>query len=134
MLAGVLVQVALLAAISGMPPHHPAKATTAFRLLAVGAVGGFLAGVAANDTHARTGAIAGLVAGAGVGAGFWWLVLYGDTVGIFHHVHYALATTPALVEPGAAAPRLVAAAVGTAVAVTGGVGGFAGGYAASEWP
>lgn len=130
----MLVQAALLAAVSAMPPHHPATATTAFRVLAVGAVGGFVAGFVADDAPSATGGAAGAVTGVGVGAAFWYLVLHGDTVGVFHHVHYALATTVFLVELGEAAPRLVAAGVGAAVAAAFTLGGFVGGYAADGWP
>jgi len=132
--AGVLAQIALLAAVSGMPPHHPARATTVLRVLAIGAVGGFVAGIAADAAPARIGALAGLVTGLGVGAGFWWQVLYGETVGVFHHVHYALATTPELIDVAPGSPHLIAAFVSALVALTVTVGGFAGGRAAREWP
>lgn len=128
------MQAALLAAVSGMPHHHPSTPVLAFRVLAVGAVGGFVAGTVARNGPPRAGAVAGAVTGLGVGAGFWWLVLYGDTVGVFHHVHYALATTVFLVDAGARAPRAVAAAVGLVVAAAFTVGGFVGGRAAAEWP
>jgi hypothetical protein len=132
--AGVLVQAALLAAISGMPPHHPARATTVLRVLAVGAVGGFVAGVVADAAPDRIGAVAGAVGGLGVGAGFWWQVLYSDTVGVFHHVHYALATTPELMDVAPGSPHLIAAFVGVLVALTATLGGLVGGRAACEWP
>lgn len=131
--AGVLVQAALLAALSGMPPHHPATATTAFRVLAVGTVGGFVAGTAANAGRARTGALAGAVTGAGIAAGFWWLIFHGETVGVFHHLHYVVATTIFLVELAEYSPRLVVAGVDLAVALAFTVGGFVGGRAAAAW-
>lgn len=132
--AGVLVQAALLAAVSGMPPHHPATATTAFRVLAVGTVGGFAAGTVAESGRGRTGALAGAVTGVGVGAGFWWLLFHGETVGIFHHLHYVVATTIVLVELAEYSPRLVVAGLDLAVAVAFTVGGFVGGRAARAWP
>lgn len=130
--AGVLTQAALLATVSGMPHHHPSTGTLAFRVVAIGAVGGFVAAVAAGYAPYRTGVTSGAIAGVGVGAVFWWLLFHGDTVGVFHHVHYALATTPALLDFGQSAPGLVAAGVALAVAATFAVGGVLGGYAASR--
>lgn len=132
--AGLLVQAALLAAVSGMPHHHPSVGTIAFRVLSVGAVGGFVAAVAADHAPFRAGAATGSLAGLGVGAGFWWLVFYGDTVGVFHHFHYALATTTALVDLLTAAPRLVVAGGALVVAVAFAAGGLLGGYAANRRP
>lgn len=132
--AGVLVQAALLAVFSGMPHHHPTTVTTGFRILAVGAVGGFVADSVAEHGHAKLGAAAGAVAGVVVGATLWWLILYGETVGVFHHIHYALATTTVLLDPAAAAPRLVVAGVSLLVAATLTVGGLVGGRAARAWP
>ena len=117
-----------------MPHHHPSIGTIAFRVLSVGAVGGFVAAVAADYAPFRAGAATGSLAGLGVGAGFWWLVFYGDTVGVFHHFHYALATTTALVELLTDAPRLVVAGAALVVAGTFAVGGVLGGYAANRRP
>ncbi len=130
--AGVLAQATLLAAVSGMPHHHPSTGTLAFRVVAIGAVGGFVAAVAAGDAPYRTGVASAAITGIGFGVAFWWLLFYGDTVGVFHHVHYALATTPSLVDLGAAAPELVGAAVALAVAAAFAAGGVLGGYAASR--
>lgn len=130
--AGVLVQVALLAAVSGMPHHHPSIGTIAFRVLSVAAVGGFVTATAADHAPFRAGAATGSLAGLGVGAGFWWLVFYGDTVGVFHHFHYALATTTALVDLLTDAPRLVVAGGALVVAVAFAAGGVLGGYAANR--
>lgn len=132
--AGVVVQAALFAAVAGLPPHHPARATTVLRLLTIGAVGGFVAGVVAPSAPDSAGTVAGLVAGLGVGAGFWWQVRYDETVGIFHHVHYALATTPELLAVTPGSPHMVAAFVSALVALTVTVGGFVGGRAARSWP
>ena len=132
--AGVLAQAALLAAVSGMPHHHPSTATLAFRVVSVGAVGGFVAATVAGRAPFRTAAATGSLVGVGVGACFWWLLFYGDTTGVFHHLHYALATTTALVDPLVAAPRVVAAAVALALAVAFAVGSLVGGYAADRRP
>ncbi|MGB9963427.1 hypothetical protein [Halobacterium hubeiense] len=130
--AGVLAQAALLAVVSGMPHHHPSTGTLAFRTVAIGGVGGFVAAVTADDAPFRTGAATGALAGTGVGATFWWLLFNGDPTGVFHHVHYALATTPALLDAGA--PEVVAGSVALAVAVAFAVGGVLGGYAANRRP
>lgn len=130
--AGVLAQAALLAAVSGMPHHHPSTGTLAFRVVAIGAVGGFVAAVAAGHAPYRTGAASGGIAGVGVGVVFWWLLFYGDTVGVFHHVHYAVATSNVLLELGQYSPGAVAAGVALAVAAAFAAGGVLGGYAASR--
>jgi len=131
---GVLAQAALLAVVSGMPHHHPSTATLAFRVVTVGGVGGFVAATVAGRAPFRTATATGSLAGAGVGASFWWLLFYGDTTGVFHHLHYALATTTALVDPLVAAPRVLAASVALAVAVAFAAGGLVGGYAADRRP
>ncbi|MCG1002710.1 MULTISPECIES: hypothetical protein [Halobacterium] len=132
--AGVLAQAALLAVVSGMPHHHPTAGTLAFRVASVGVVGGFVAATAAGRAPLRAGAATGSVAGLGVGAGFWWLVFHGDTVGVFHHLHYALVTTPALVDLIAGAPRLGVAGVSLVVAFAFAASGALGGYAVSRRP
>jgi len=132
--AGVLVQAALLAAISGMPHHHPSTGTLAFRAVSVGGIDGFVAAVAADGTPFRAGAASGSVAGVSVGAGFWWLLFYGDTVGVFHHVHYVVATSGPLLELGRYFPEAVAAGVSLVVAAAFAAGGTLGGYAASRRP
>lgn len=132
--AGALAQAALLAAVSGMPHHHPGLGTIAFRVLSVGVVGGFVAAAVADHAPFRAGATSGSLAGLGVGAGFWWLVFYGDAVGVFHHFHYALATTTALVDLLTATPRLVVAGGALVVAVAFAAGGLVGGYAANRQP
>jgi hypothetical protein len=131
--AGVLVQAALLAAVSGLPPHHPATATTAFRLLVVGVVGGFVVGVVATSGHASKGAVAGAVTGFGVGVGFWWQIFHAETVGVFHHLHYVVASTRFLIALAEYSPHLVVAGVDTVVALTLAVGSYVGGRAAVDW-
>lgn len=128
--AGVLAQAALLAALSGMPPHHPSAGTTAFRVLGVGAVGGFVAAAPADGAPHRAGAATGVLAGVGVGVAFWWLVFHGETVGVFHHLHYVLATTDPFLAVAKDAPRLAVAALDTAVVAAFAVGGAVGGLAA----
>ncbi|WP_336037000.1 hypothetical protein [Halobacterium yunchengense] len=130
--AGVVVQAALLAAVSGMPPHHPATATTAFRVVSVGAVGGFVAAFLADATPYRASVAAGAAVGVAVGAAFWYAVLYGETVGVLHHLHYALATTVWLLDVAARWPRLVVGGVAVAVAAAFVAGSLLGGVAAER--
>lgn len=131
---GVLAQAALLGAISGMPHHHPATATTAFRVVAIGAVGGFVAATVAEDAPFRASTAAGALAGVAVGAAFWYAVLYGESTGVLHHLHYALATTVWLVNVAARWPRVVVAAVAAVVAAGFAAGGVLGGFAAERRP
>ncbi|MFC3478879.1 hypothetical protein [Halobacterium litoreum] len=130
--AGVLAEAALLAAVGELPPHHPAIGTTAFRVVTVGAVGGFVAATATDRAPRYAAFAASASVGVGVGAALWWTVLYGDTVGVLHHLHYALATVGVpfvLVEE---VPRLVAAGAGLVVAVAFALGGVVGGVAATR--
>jgi len=132
--AGVLAQAALLAVVRGMLHHHPSAPVIAFRVVSVGAVGGFVAATAAGRAPLRTATAAGGLAGLGAGVRFWWLVFHGDTVGVFHHLHYVLVTASALADLRTAAPRLVVASVALAVAVAFTAGGTIGGYAAARRP
>lgn len=129
-LGGALAQATLLVAVSGMPPHHPTTTTTAVRVVAVGLVGGFVAAMAADRAPLRAGVVAGAVVGVAVGVAFWWALFYGETVGIFHHLHYALATSGVPDEFVVEMPRVVAAVTSLLVAVAFTVGGFLGGVAA----
>lgn len=133
-LGGVLAQAALLAAVSGMPPHHPATATTAFRVLTIGVVGGFVAALAAGRAHRLSGLAAGALVGVVVGAAFWWALFHGETVGLLHHLHYALATSGVPDAFVVGVPRVVAAVASLVVAAAFTVGGFLGGVAAARRP
>ncbi|MFB6270857.1 MAG: hypothetical protein ABEH83_13005, partial [Halobacterium sp.] len=66
--------------------------------------------------------------------GFWWLIFHGETVGVFHHLHYVVATTIALVKLAEYSPHLVVAIVDLAIVVALAVGGYVGGRSAAEWP
>ena len=133
-LGGVLAQATLLVAVSGMPPHHPTIARTAVRVVVVGLVGGFVAALAAERAPLRAGVVAGATVGVAVGAAFWWVVLHGETVGVFHHLHYALATSGVPNEYVAEIPRIVAAVASLVVAAGFAVGGLLGSVAAVRRP
>jgi len=130
--AGVLAEAALLATVAELPPHHPAIETTAFRVVAVGVVGGFVAATLTDRAPRYAAFAASASVGVGVGAGLWWTVLYGDTVGVFHHLHYALATVGVPNQFVEAVPRVVAAVAGLVVAVAFALGGVLGGAAATR--
>lgn len=127
--AGVLVEATLLVAVGGLSPHHPSASRTAFRLFAVGGVGGFVAATIADRAPHLAGLGAGASAGVVVGAAFWWLLFHGTTTGVFHHLHYAVASAAlpdVLVDE---VPRLVGASVSALVATVVAAGGFVGGVA-----
>ncbi len=132
--AGVLVQAAVLATFRALPPHHPSTATTAFRVVAVGVLGGYVAAKLAVQQPERAALAAGASAGIGVAAAFWWAVLYGDTVGVFHHLHYALATAGVPSRLIRDVPRVVVAAAALLVAAAFALGGRLGGWAATAAP
>lgn len=133
-LGGALAQAALLAAISGMPHHHPTTVTTAVRVVTIGVAGGFVAAVATDSAPLRAGVATGALVGIVVGAVFWWALFYGETVGVFHHLHYALATSGVPDEFVVGVPRVVATVASLVVAVAFTVGGLLGSVAAVRRP
>lgn len=132
--AGVLVQAAVLATFRHLPPHHPPTATTAFRVCFVGVLGGYVAAKLTDRWPGRAALAAGASAGVGVGAAFWWAVLYGDTVGVLHHLHYALATAGVPGNLIRDVPRVVVAAAALVVAAAFALGGSLGGWMATASP
>ncbi|WP_232701420.1 hypothetical protein [Halobacterium wangiae] len=125
-LGGVLAQATLLVAVSGMPPHHPTTATTALRVVAIGGIGGFVAAMATDRAPLQAGVATGAIVGVGVGTVFWWALFYADTVGVFHHLHYALATSGVPDEFVVGIPRVIAAVASLLVALAFAVGGLLG--------
>lgn len=132
--AGVLVQAAVLTTFRELPPHHPPTATTAFRVLCVGLLGGYVAARLATRRPVGAAVAAGASAGVGVAAAFWWAVLYGETVGVFHHLHYALATAGVPGPLVRDVPRLVVGAASLLVAAGFAIGSVVGGWMATAGP
>jgi len=132
--AGVLVQGAVLATFRELPPSLPPTSVTAFRVFFVGVLGGYVAARFAVRRPRRAAVAAGASAGVGVGAAFWWAVLYGDTVGVVRHLHYALATAGVPGRLIRDVPRLVVATAALAVAAAFALGGTLGGWMATAGP
>ncbi|MDL0121841.1 MULTISPECIES: hypothetical protein [Halobacterium] len=127
-LGGVLAQAAILGTFGQLSPHHPGAVVVAFRVSTTGLIGGYVAAALGTHHPLRTATAAGASAGVGVGVAFWWTVLYGDTVGVFHQLHYVLATAPIPGRLVRTAPRAVAAVAALLVAAAFTAGGYLGGW------